>query len=138
MTVLLEPPVEVVWAEQAGPMSWVEDPSWDLPPIDWPNLDLETAYWAAERAAALAPDRPRLASPEEGWAVPGVFENHPPPGRPGPSAELTALGLAVDGLEQAKPAADPVQALADLGELLRIDEQPGDRRARAQARPARR
>ncbi|MFN2536959.1 MAG: DUF222 domain-containing protein, partial [Mycobacteriales bacterium] len=72
---------------------------------------------------SLAPPAPVLATADAGWAVPGVFENQPPPGRPGPSADVTALGRAVDRLAATDVSVlAPEQALSDLAELLRVDE----------------
>jgi hypothetical protein len=104
MALLLEPPVEVVWPEQAGPMSW-------------PDPDLETQW----RLDALDWQPP----PESGWAVPGVtgLVESPPP-RPEPSGDVKALAWAARRLEATDPATlSPEQALVDLAALLRADEQ---------------
>jgi hypothetical protein len=115
MTLLLEPPVEVVWAEQAGPMGWI-DPGPE--PESWPVLepDFETAHWLAELEASLAPP---LAV--EGWAVPGVTADPPP--RPAPSGDVKALAWAARRLEATDPATlSPEQALVDLEAMLHACE----------------
>src|SRR4051794_41923007 len=94
MTVLLEPPVEVVWSEQAGPMRWVEAESWELPPLEEPGF--ETAYWLAELEAAAAPapepvgdwrgGRGLPGGARGGGGAPGPPPPVPPPGGGAPSA----------------------------------------------------
>lgn len=125
MPVLVEPPVEVVWAEEAGPMSWVEDVGWEPGPLEEPRD--EVAYWLAEWEASLA--EPADAEPSPGrladWAVPGVprFGESEPAVLPHPSAEVAAYAAAVSGLMSVDLGrVAPDQALADLAELLRVDE----------------
>lgn len=121
MTLLLEPPVEVVWSEQAGPMSWT-DPGPEPPPIDWPDPDLET-QWRLDALSWQPPPQP--APPEPGWAIPGVtgMTDGPPP-RPKPSGDVKALAWAARRLEATDPATlSPEQALVDLAALLQVDEQ---------------
>jgi hypothetical protein len=113
--------MHVRWAEQAGEMPWV-DPGPQPPPWDWPDPDLET-QWRLDELLWQPP--PRLASPEAGWAVPGVTRlGDEPPSRPGPSGEVKALAWAARRLEATDPSSlSPEQALVDLAALLRADEQ---------------
>jgi hypothetical protein len=128
MTLLLEPPVEVVWAEQAGPMTWVEPDPWELPPLEEPGF--ETAYWLAELEAAYAPAPEPVGDWRVDWAIPGVprfGDAPPPPPRPGPSPEVAAYAAAVEALAAVDAvdavALPPEQALVDLASLLGTDEQ---------------
>jgi hypothetical protein len=119
VTVLMEPPQAVVWAEQAGPMSWIE-PGPEPPPIDWPDPDLETQWWLGELEAAWAP---QLATREAGWAVPGVWKEPDPLPRPEPSGDVKALAGAARRLAATDPTTLlPEQALVDLEALMRADE----------------
>src|SRR4051794_1158434 len=99
---LMEPPLEVVWAEQAGPMSWVEAPTdWPRWPLDEPGF--ETSHWLAEIEDAER-------QPDPGWCFPGVerFGDAPPrPPRPEPSPDVAALAVAVAGLATTDPVSLP-------------------------------
>ena len=53
MTLLLEPPLEAVWTDQAGPMTVLYDDDWEPPPLTEPSF--EVAHWLAELDAASAP-----------------------------------------------------------------------------------
>src|SRR3954447_3504178 len=113
----MEPPVEVVWAEEAGPMTWIEAEPEPAPPPREP--DFETAWWLNELEASLRPSPPSVA--HEGWAVPGVTPDRPP--RPAPSGDVQALAWAARRLEATDPVMlSPEQALVDLEALLRTDE----------------
>ena len=113
MRVVLEPPVEVVWAEQAGPMTVLEDLDWEPGPLLEP--DGETLWRLSSLESPPAP---------VDWAVPGVprFGDKPPAVLPPPSPEVAAYAAAVAGLAAVEVSELPAdQALADLQEMLRTD-----------------
>ena len=118
MGLLLEPPVEVVWAESAGVMAVVFEDCWESPGCAEPS-------W--EMAELLAAQRPEpVGDWRVDWAVPGVprlGDAEPSGYLPPPSREVVAYAEAVAGLERVDLAGvAPAQALADLAELLRVDE----------------
>ena len=122
MELLLEPPVEAVWTEQAGPMSWVEDVGWEPGPLEEPRDEL--AHWLREWEASLAPSDDVADDGRVDWAVPGVprFGEPEPAVLPRPSAEVAGYAASVEALAVVDLSrVSPEQALADLEELLRVD-----------------
>jgi hypothetical protein len=113
LSVLLEePPQHVRWAEEAGPMSWI-DPGPEPPPTA-PLLDLETRERLAEIEAYDA-------GPPIRWAVPGVTTTEER--RPDPTPEVASFQVAVLRLEATDPTLlSPEQALVDLDALMRTEE----------------
>lgn len=119
MTVLTEPPIEVVWAEEAGPMTIVEDPWWEPGPLQEPDLETAWRLESVEEPATVVGDW------WVDWAIPGVprFGDMPERARPGPSAEVAAYAAAVRGLAALDPSdVDPGQAIVNLAELLASDQ----------------
>jgi hypothetical protein len=114
LSVLLEePPQHVRWAEEAGPMSWI-DPGPPPPPPREPLLDLETRQRLAEIDA-------HDAGPPISWAVPGVTTTQQR--RPDPTTEVASFQVAVQRLEATDPTTlSPEQALVDLEALMRTEQ----------------
>ncbi|MCU1622201.1 MAG: hypothetical protein JWL79_1046 [Frankiales bacterium] len=123
MSLLMDPPHEAEWAEQAGAMTLPQtDQTWRPGPLEEPCF--ETSHWLAELEDSLRVPLACPACDDVGWAVPGVFGDPPPrPPRPAPSADLQSLTRLVARLAEADPVElAPEQALSDLEALLEADQ----------------
>jgi hypothetical protein len=98
----------------------------DLPPEhdlaleapDWPAMSLEELTLLQPPDCPCCIEPPPHVKKPEWWAIPGVFDNVPPPPRPPASSRVAAVVSAVAGLSLSDPAAlDELQAVVDLEAL---------------------